>query len=80
VDTPECATAALGAVPAIPQSIGDPQDLRVAQLRVRTKQLRTMAMMEMAVNPSAGEIAREIRKRTEEALRNPSGYERPVTW
>ncbi len=80
LDTPERAAAGLGAVPAIPQSIGDPQDLRVAQLRVRTRQLRAMATMEMAANPAASEIAKEVRKRTDAALRNPAGYERAVTW
>jgi hypothetical protein len=80
VDTPEQVRAAFRSVGAIPQSIGDPQDLRVAQLRRRTKELRAMAGLEMAVNPAAAETAKTIRKWTEEALRNPSGYERPITW
>ena len=80
VDTPERAYKALGAIPGIPQGIGDPQDLRVAQLRRRAKEIRAMATMEMATNPAAGEIAKEVRKRTEAVLRNPAGYERPITW
>jgi hypothetical protein len=81
VDTPARAQTALGSVGGVPHGIGDPQDLRVAQLRVRAKQLRAMATMEMAVNPAAATVAKEIRTKMEEALRNPSGYEdRGTVW
>lgn len=78
VDTAE--QAAKGFAAAKAPEIGDPQDARVAGLRLKVKVVRSMATMEMARNPAAAEIAREIRKRIEAALRNPSNYERETQW
>ena len=41
------------------------------------KVLRQRAGLEMATNPAAAEIAREIRDRTQKALRNAPPYESP---
>jgi hypothetical protein len=34
-----------------------------------------MATIEMAINPKNSSVAKEIRKRTQEILRNPYGHE-----
>jgi hypothetical protein len=67
-------------VGAIPHELGDPGDRRLRNIRRKTAVIRAMATMEMAMNPAAGEIAKEIRKRTEAALRNPHNYERVTVW
>jgi hypothetical protein len=77
-DTPEQAKKGFSAAGA--PGIGDPQDARLAGLRKQVKVWRAMATMEMAKNPEAAEIAGEVRKRTEAALRNPSNYERETMW
>jgi hypothetical protein len=61
-------------------SIGDPQDARVAALRLKMKIVRSSATMEMARNPAAAEICKEIRTRIEKALRNATNYERETQW
>lgn len=78
IDTPEQGARGFSAEKA-PQ-IGDPQDARVAGLRTKMKVVRSMATMEMTRNPGAVEIAKEIRQRIENALRNPSNYERETQW
>ena len=78
IDTPEQARKGFAAARA--PEIGDPQDARVAGLRRKMKIVRSMATMEMTRNPGAVEIAKEIRKRIEQALRNPSNYERETQW
>jgi hypothetical protein len=80
LDTPEVVQAGVAAPPGVARGIGDPQDTRVNMLRMKAQVLRAMATMEMAKNPAAAEIAREVRKRTEEALRNPVGYEKATAW
>jgi hypothetical protein len=78
VDTPE--QAARGWAAAHAPEIGDPQDARVAGLRLKMKVVRSMATMEMARNPAAAEIGREVRKRIEGALRRATNYERETEW
>ncbi len=78
VDTPEQAKKGFAAAKA-PQ-IDDPQDARVAGLRLKMKIVRSMAGLEMARNPSAGGMAKEIRNRIEAALRHPTNYERETVW
>jgi hypothetical protein len=56
-------------------NIGLGQDNAVARCRNTVKILRQMATIEMAVNPKSAEVAREVRKRTQAALRNPLGHE-----
>lgn len=51
------------------------QDNVVARCRNSVKILRQMATIEMAINPKSAEVAKEIRKRTQQALRNPLGHE-----
>ena len=80
VDTPEIVQTGIAVIPGVPQGIGDPQDARVAELRKKVRVLRGLATVEMAKNPAAAEVAREVRKRTEAVLRNPVGYEKVVTW
>ena len=78
VDTPDQAEKGFAAAHA--PDIGNSADARVAALRRQVKQWRAIATMEMAKNPKVATIAKEIRKRTEAALRNPSSYERPTVW
>ncbi len=59
---------------------GDPGDRRLRNLRRKVMVIRAMATMEMARNPAMGEIAKEIRKRTEAVLRNPHSYEKVTVW
>ncbi len=80
VDTPAQMMKGLGGVRNIPNVIGDPGDRRLRNLRRKVKVLRAMATMEMAMNPGAAEIAAEIRKRSEAALRNPHSYEKVTVW
>jgi hypothetical protein len=79
IDTPQ--QVAKGWAAAKAPSIGDPQDARVAELRKQVKMWRSMATMEMARNPAPGaiEIAKEVRKRTEESLRGGAGHHERVT-
>jgi hypothetical protein len=51
------------------------QDGVVAKCRNSVKMLRQMASVEMAVNPASAEVAREVRKRTQQALRGMLGHE-----
>lgn len=80
IDTPDQFKKGIRGAGAIPHEIGDPGDRRLRNLRRKVRMIRSMATLEMAMNPSAGEIAKEIRKRTETVLRNPHSYEQPVVW
>jgi len=51
------------------------QDGVVARCRNSVKIIRQMATIEMAVNPKSAEVAREVRKRTQQALRGALGHE-----
>jgi len=55
--------------------VGLGQDNAVARCRQKVKVLRQMATIEMAINPKNSSVAKEIRKRTQEILRNPYGHE-----
>lgn len=57
--------------------VGGNQDELVGECRNAVKVLRQRAGLAMATNPRAAEIAREIRDRTQKALRNASSYEAP---
>ncbi|MBA4389175.1 MAG: hypothetical protein C0404_14475, partial [Verrucomicrobia bacterium] len=56
-------------------STGGWQDDIVARSRNSVKILRQMATIEMAVNPKSAELCKEIRKRTQQALRGALGHE-----
>jgi hypothetical protein len=58
-------------------TIGGNQDELVGECRMAVKVLRQRAALAMALNPDAAEIAKEIRRRTQEILRNPASYEAP---
>jgi hypothetical protein len=58
-------------------TIGGNQDELVGECRMAVKVLRQRAALTMAVNPAAAEVAKEIRRRTQEILRNPASYEAP---
>jgi len=51
------------------------QDNLVARGRNSAKIIRQIATIEMAINPKSAEVAREVRKRTQQALRGALGHE-----
>ena len=55
--------------------IGGNQDELVGECRWAVKVLRQKASLAVAGEPRMAEIAREIRKRTQEVLRSPAGHE-----
>jgi len=57
--------------------IGGNQDNLVGECRWAVKVLRQRAGLIMAEDPRMGEIAREVRSRSQEAMRNPASYESP---
>ncbi len=57
--------------------VGGNQDELVGESRMAVKMLRQRAGLAMAVNPASGEIAKEIRRRTQQVLRNAASYEAP---
>jgi len=57
--------------------IGGSQDELVGECRVAVKILRQQAGLAMAANPQVAPVAREARRRTQQMLRNPVGYEAP---
>ena len=57
--------------------VGGNQDELVGECRMAVKILRQRAGLAMAADPRVTEIAQEIRRRTQEALRNPASYEAP---
>lgn len=50
-------------------------DNMVARCRQTVKVLRQMATIEMAINPDAADVAKEMRKRTQQILRGALGHE-----
>jgi len=58
-------------------NIGGAQDELVGECRVAVKVLRQRAGLAMAADPRAGDIAKELRRRTQAILRAPAGYEAP---
>jgi hypothetical protein len=57
--------------------VGGNQDELVGECRNAVKVLRQRAGLAMAVNPGAADVARELRDRTQKALRNATSYEAP---
>lgn len=57
--------------------IGGNQDELVGECRMVVKILRQKAAMAMAGDPRTASIAREVRRRTQQMLRNPTSYEAP---
>jgi len=55
--------------------IGGSQDELVGETRLAIKLVRQRAGLLMALEPKIGEIAREIRKRSQAVLRSPAGHE-----
>jgi len=58
-------------------TVGGNQDELVGECRMAVKVLRQRAGLAMAIDPQNAAIAKEIRRRTQEALRNPASYEAP---
>lgn len=58
-------------------TVGGNQDELVGECRMAVKILRQQAGLAMARDPRTAEIAGEIRRRTQEVLRNPASYEAP---
>ena len=79
VDLPDYAAKAVNIGPGI-KHIGDPQDTWVQKERMNAVLIRTMASMEMAMNPEAAELAKKVREMTEKVLRGGAAHEKPVTW
>ncbi|HPA44459.1 MAG TPA: hypothetical protein PLG59_01670 [bacterium] len=57
--------------------VGDNQDELVGESRMAVKLLRQKAGLMAALHPEIGDLAREIRNRTQAILRNPASYEAP---
>ena len=56
---------------------GGNQDELVGECRMIVKILRQRAAMAMATDPRSAPIAKEMRRRTQQMLRNPTSYEAP---
>jgi hypothetical protein len=57
--------------------IGGNQDELVGECRMVVKILRQKAALAMASDPRTANVAREVRRRTQQMLRNPTSYEAP---
>ena len=57
--------------------IGGNQDELVGECRMTVKILRQKAGLALAMDPQTAPVAKEIRRRTQEILRNPVSYEAP---
>ena len=57
--------------------VGGNQDELVGESRMAVKVLRQRSGLAMAVDPRTAEIAKEIRRRTQQILRNAASYESP---
>ena len=57
--------------------VGGNQDELVGECRAAVKVLRQRAALALAADPRAAEVAREIRERTQKALRNATWFEAP---
>ena len=57
--------------------IGGNQDELVGECRLAVKTLRQRAALAMATDPRVATVAKEIRRRTQQMLRNPTSYEAP---
>jgi hypothetical protein len=57
--------------------IGGNQDELVGECRMVVKKLRQQSAMAMAIDPRMATVSRELRRRTQQMLRNPTSYEAP---
>jgi hypothetical protein len=57
--------------------IGGNQDELVGECRLAVKRLRQQSALAMSADPRRASIAREVRHRTQQMLRNPTSYEAP---
>jgi hypothetical protein len=57
--------------------IGGNQDELVGECRMVVKRLRQQAALAMAAEPRAAQVGSEVRRRTQQMLRNPTSYEAP---
>jgi hypothetical protein len=57
--------------------IGGNQDELVGECRMVVKVLRQRAATAMAADPRLAQVAREVRRRTQQMLRSPTSYEAP---
>jgi hypothetical protein len=57
--------------------VGGNQDELVGECRTVVKILRQRAVLAMAADPRVAPVAREVRRRTQQMLRNPTSYEAP---
>jgi hypothetical protein len=57
--------------------IGGNQDELVGECRMVVKTLRQQAAMAMTTDPRVAPVATEVRRRTQQMLRNPASYEAP---
>jgi len=57
--------------------IGGSQDDLVGECRMVVKILRQRAALAMAADPRVAPVAKEVRRRTQQMLRNPTSYEAP---
>jgi hypothetical protein len=55
--------------------IGGSQDELAGECRMAVKIIRQRAALAAATDPRAADVAREIRNRTQQVLRNPAGHE-----
>ena len=55
--------------------VGGNQDELVGECRMVAKAVRQRAGLALAIDPRAADIAREIRRRSQQVLRNPAGHE-----
>ncbi|MBN2505389.1 MAG: hypothetical protein JXQ71_01710 [Verrucomicrobia bacterium] len=76
-DESEDSTARCKRITAALVDIGGNQDELVGECRMVVKILRQRAGLAMAANPKTAPIARELRRRTQQMLRNPTSYEAP---
>ena len=57
--------------------IGTNEDGLVAECRMVVKLLRQQAALSVATDPRLANVAKEVRGRTQQMLRNPTSYEAP---
>jgi hypothetical protein len=71
------ATAKCKRITAALVDIGGNQDELVGECRMVVKILRQRAALAMATDPRVAPVAKEVRRRTQQMLRNPTSYEAP---
>jgi hypothetical protein len=73
----EDAAAKCKKITAAVVQIGGSQDDLVGECRMVVKILRQRAALAMAADPRVAPVAKEVRRRTQQMLRNPTSYEAP---